>query len=148
MIMQRHPLFVYFSRLSIFAICVCFVFLFAALGVPKDFLSENLPYYVVMFYCFTALSYVALYLLPRRRGANFLHVFLICKVVKFVVYISVLLLSFLFGAETNAKFALTYFVLFVLFLVFDTVTTNRLAKDDAKRVAEEKKNQEKPNDNE
>ncbi len=146
--MQKHPLAAYFSKLSIFAICVCFVYLFAALALPKEFFSQNIPYYVIMFYALTALSYLALYFLPRKRKVNFVHIFLISKLLKFLIYIGVLALVYLFGVETQAKFAVSYFILFLLFLVFDTVTTNRLSRKEAEREKEEAKQQSKANDNE
>lgn len=146
--MQKNPLAAYFSKLSIFAICVCFVYLFAALALPKEFFSQNIPYYVIMFYALTALSYLALYFLPRKRKVNFVHIFLISKLLKFLIYIGVLALVYLFGVETQAKFAVSYFILFLLFLVFDTVTTNRLSRKEAEREKEEAKQQSKANDNE
>lgn len=146
--MQKKTLAAYFSKLSIFAICVCFVYLFAALALPKEFFSQNIPYYVIMFYALTALSYLALYFLPRKRKVNFVHIFLISKLLKFLIYIGVLALVYLFGVETQAKFAVSYFILFLLFLVFDTVTTNRLSRKEAEREKEEAKQQSKANDNE
>ena len=59
--MKSSHLLFYFSKLSIFAMCICFITLFARFFVPVEFLSENLPYYIVMFYLMTALCYVFLY---------------------------------------------------------------------------------------
>lgn len=138
--MQQNPILAYFSKLSIFSICVCFLFLFAALAIPKEFFSENIPYYVLMFYSLTALSYLALYFLPNKAKMNFVHVFLITKVMKFIVYLGVLAIVFLFNVETNAKFAITYFWLFIFFLVFDTITTNKLSRKEAEKE-QQKRNQ-------
>lgn len=137
--MQQNPILSYFSKISIFAICVCFLFLFAALILPKEFFSENIPYYVVMFYSLTALSYLSLYYLPSKTKMNFIHVFLITKVLKFLVYIGVLVIIFLFKIETNAKFAISYFLLFIFFLVFDTITTNKLSRKEAEKEIQNKK---------
>lgn len=101
-----------------------------------------------MFYALTALSYSALYLLPRKRKVNFVHIFLISKLLKFIIYICVLALVYLFGVETQAKFAVSYFVLFLLFLVFDTITTNKLSRREAEREKEERQQQTKTDDNE
>ncbi len=141
--MQQNPILAYFSKLSIFSICVCFLFLFAALILPKEFFSENIPYYVVMFYSLTALSYLSLYYLPSKTKMNFIHVFLITKVLKFLVYIGVLVIIFLFKIETNAKFAISYFLLFIFFLLFDTITTNKLSR---KEAAKEQQNRNQSNE--
>ncbi len=70
--MKQNSIAAYISKLSIFSICVCFVFLFSALAIPKEYLSENLPYYVIMFYAMTALSYLALRFLPEKCGISVL----------------------------------------------------------------------------
>jgi FlaA1/EpsC-like NDP-sugar epimerase len=128
---QSHLLF-YFSKLSIFAMCICFVTLFARFFVPVEFLSENLPYYIVMFYVFTAFSYVFLY---KNRKTNFVPTFMITKILKFIVYLFALVIVFLLDIETNVKFAVSYCVIFFLFLIFDTITINQLSK---RQVEEEK----------
>ncbi len=111
---------------------VCFVSLFARLFVPAEFLSENLPYYIVMYYVVTALCYVFLY---KNRKTNFVPTFMITKILKFLIYIFVLVLIFLLNLEANVKFAVSYCILFFLFLIFDTITINNLSR----RQAEEDK---------
>jgi FlaA1/EpsC-like NDP-sugar epimerase len=111
---------------------VCFVSLFARLFVPAEFLSENLPYYIVMYYVVTALCYVFLY---KNRKTNFVPTFMITKILKFLIYIFVLVLIMLLNIETNVKFAVSYCILFFLFLIFDTITINNLSR----RQAEEDK---------
>lgn len=128
---QSHLLF-YFSKLSIFAMCICFVTLFARFFVPVEFLSENLPYYIVMFYVFTAFSYVFLY---KNRKTNFVPTFMITKILKFIVYLFALVIVFLLDIETNVKFAVSYCLIFFLFLIFDTITINQLSR---RQVEEEK----------
>lgn len=128
---QSHLLF-YFSKLSIFAMCICFVTLFARFFVPVEFLSENLPYYIVMFYVFTAFSYVFLY---KNRKTNFVPIFMITKILKFIVYLFALVIVFLLDIETNVKFAVSYCIIFFLFLIFDTITINQLSR---RQVEEEK----------
>lgn len=128
---QSHLLF-YFSKLSIFAMCICFVTLFARFFVPVEFLSEDLPYYIVMFYVFTAFSYVFLY---KNRKTNFVPTFMITKILKFIVYLFALVIVFLLDIETNVKFAVSYCIIFFLFLIFDTITINQLSR---RQVEEEK----------
>ncbi len=119
--------------------CVCFILLFARFFVPVEFLSENLPYYIVMFYIMTALCYVFLY---KNRKTNFVPTFMITKILKFLVYIFVLVIVLLLDIETNVKFAVSYLIISFLFIVFDTITINQLSR---KQVEEEKqlKNQDK-----
>jgi FlaA1/EpsC-like NDP-sugar epimerase len=111
---------------------ICFVSLFARLFVPAEFLSEDLPYYIVMFYVVTAISFVVLY---KKRKTNFVPTFMLTKIIKFLTYIFVLILVFLLDIETNIKFAVSYCIIFFLFLVFDTITISQLSR---KEVEESK----------
>lgn len=139
--MKSSHLLFYFSKLSIFAMCVCFISLFARFFVPAEFLSSNLPYYIVMFYLVTALCYVFLY---RNRKTNFVPTFMITKILKFLVYLFVLVILFFMDIETNVKFAVSYCIIFFLFLIFDTITINQLSR----REAEESKLSKNTNNNE
>ncbi len=130
--MKSSYLLFYFSKLSIFAMIICFITLFARFFVPAEFLSENLPYYIVLFYVMTALCYVFLY---KNRKTNFVPTFMITKILKFLVYIFVLIILLLLEVETNVKFAVSYVVICFSFIVFDTITINQLSR----REAEEEK---------
>lgn len=130
--MKSSYLLFYFSKLSIFAMIICFITLFARFFVPTEFLSENLPYYIVLFYVMTALCYVFLY---KNRKTNFVPTFMITKILKFLVYIFVLIILLLLEVETNVKFAVSYVVICFSFIVFDTITINQLSR----REAEEEK---------
>ncbi len=130
--MKSSYLMFYFSKLSIFSMAICFVSLFARLFVPAEFLSEDLPYYIVMFYVVTAISFVVLY---KKRKTNFVPTFMLTKIIKFLTYIFVLILVFLLDIETNIKFAVSYCIIFFLFLIFDTITISQLSR---KEVEESK----------
>ena len=138
--MKSSHLLFYISKLSIFAMCVCFVSLFARFFVPVEFLSENLPYYIIMFYITTLLCYVFLY---KNRKTNFVPTFMITKILKFIVYIFVLIIVLLLDVETNVKFAVSYLVINFLFIAFDTITINQLS-----RIAVKEDKQLKNEDNE
>lgn len=127
--MKSSYLLFYFSKLSIFAMIICFITLFARFFVPAEFLSENLPYYIVLFYVMTALCYVFLY---KNRKTNFVPTFMITKILKFLVYIFVLIILLLLEVETNVKFAVSYVVICFSFIVFDTITINQLSRREAK----------------
>jgi MFS superfamily sulfate permease-like transporter len=85
-----------------------------------------------MFYVFTAFSYVFLY---KNRKTNFVPSFMITKILKFIVYLFALVIVFLLDIETNVKFAVSYCIIFFLFLIFDTITINQLSR---RQVEEEK----------
>ena len=139
--MKSSYLLFYISKLSIFAMCVCFISLFARFFVPTEFLSSNLPYYIVMFYLITMLCYVFLY---KNRKTNFVPTFMITKILKFLVYIFVMVIVLLLDIETNVKFAVSYLIISFLFIIFDTITINQLSR----KTVEESKQLKNKDENE
>lgn len=139
--MKSSYLLFYISKLSIFAMCVCFISLFARFFVPTEFLSSNLPYYIVMFYLTTMLCYVFLY---KNRKTNFVPTFMITKILKFLVYIFVMVIVLLLDIETNVKFAVSYLIISFLFIIFDTITINQLSR----KTVEESKQLKNKDENE
>lgn len=139
--MKSSYLLFYISKLSIFAMCVCFISLFARFFVPTEFLSSNLPYYIIMFYLTTMLCYVFLY---KNRKTNFVPTFMITKILKFLVYIFVMVIVLLLEVETNVKFAVSYLIISFLFIIFDTITINQLSR----KTVEESKQLKNKDENE
>lgn len=139
--MKSTYLLFYISKLSIFAMCVCFISLFARFFVPTEFLSSNLPYYIIMFYLTTMLCYVFLY---KNRKTNFVPTFMITKILKFLVYIFVMVIVLLLEVETNVKFAVSYLIISFLFIIFDTITINQLSR----KTVEESKQLKNKDENE
>lgn len=139
--MKSSYLLFYISKLSIFAMCVCFISLFARFFVPTEFLSSNLPYYIIMFYLTTMLCYVFLY---KNRKTNFVPIFMITKILKFLVYIFVMVIVLLLEVETNVKFAVSYLIISFLFIIFDTITINQLSR----KTVEESKQLKNKDENE
>jgi hypothetical protein len=68
---------------------------------------------------------------------------MITKILKFIVYIFVLIIVLLLNVETNVKFAVSYLVINFLFIAFDTITINQLS-----RIAVKEDKQLKNEDNE
>lgn len=139
--MKSSYLLFYISKLSIFAMCVCFISLFARFFVPTEFLSSNLPYYIIMFYLTTMLCYVFLY---KNRKTNFVPTFMITKILKFLVYIFVMVIVLLLEVETNVKFAVSYLIISFLFIIFDTITIYQLSR----KTVEESKQLKNKDENE
>ena len=125
--MKQHPITAYLTRLSVFSVVVCFMFFFFMLFANGK-LSPRIPYYVVMFWSLTAAGYCMVYYLPKRGTMNFVNAFMIAKFAKMIIYLAVLAIVYLLDIETNKTFVLSYFIIFVLYLIFDTITLNSLAK--------------------
>jgi hypothetical protein len=81
-----------------------------------------------MFWVLTAAGYCMVYFLPKRGTMNFVNAFMIAKFGKMIIYLAVLVAVCLLDVETGNTFIISYFIIFVLYLIFDTITLNSLAK--------------------
>ncbi|MBQ9254781.1 MAG: hypothetical protein IJ180_08430 [Bacteroidales bacterium] len=127
--MKRHPLASYLLKISSLAMVLSFVVLFLMLVVPKEFLSVNIPYYIMMFYIVTFASYVFLFYSEDKIKISFNQAFIITKGLKFLIYITVFAIVLLFHIEKNTKFAIAYLIIYFAYTVFDVITTQKLAKN-------------------
>ncbi|MBQ7985584.1 MAG: hypothetical protein IJ250_08140 [Bacteroidales bacterium] len=127
--MTKHPFVSYLNKLSIFSIGVCFIIMLLWLFVSGDYL-RHAPYYLVMYYIVTLGFWTFLYYAPKKGIIKFEQAYLISKTAKLIIYAIVFAVVLLVGIEKNVKFAIAYLLLYLVFLVFDTLTTIKLAKTD------------------
>lgn len=127
--MKKHPLSSYLLDVTGLSLLLCFATLFLMLVVPKEYLSLNIPYYIVMFFFVNLGSYVFLYYSPKKTKINFNQAFFLTRIVKFSVYAAVLVTVLLAHIEKNIKFAFAYVIIFLMFQIFDTIKLTKLAKE-------------------
>ncbi|MDD3667928.1 MAG: hypothetical protein PHY75_04135 [Bacteroidales bacterium] len=125
--MQRNPLTSYIIKLSIFSIAICFIG-FISLLFFKNYISLNLPYYILLFYLCTGLSYIYTYLSLKKKKMRFENVFMITKFGKLFIYIIVFLIIIFLKKENPIPLTITYLSLYVLYLIFDTITLRNFSQ--------------------
>lgn len=125
--MQRNPLTSYIIKLSIFSIAICFIG-FTSLMFFKNYISLNLPYYILLFYLCTGLSYIYTYLSLKKKKMRFENVFMITKFGKLFIYIIVFLILIFLKKENPIPLTITYLSLYVLYLIFDTITLKNFSQ--------------------
>lgn len=125
--MQRNPLTSYIIKLSIFSIAICFIG-FTSLMFFKNYISLNLPYYILLFYLCTGLSYIYTYLSLKKKKMRFENVFMITKFGKLFIYIIVFLILIFLKKENPIPLTITYLSLYVLYLIFDTITLRNFSQ--------------------
>ena len=125
--MQRNPLTSYIIKLSIFSIAICFIG-FTSLLFFKNYISLNLPYYILLFYLCTGLSYIYTYLSLKKKKMRFENVFMITKFGKLFIYIIVFLIIIFLKKENPIPLTITYLSLYVLYLIFDTITLRNFSQ--------------------
>lgn len=125
--MQRNPLTSYIIKLSIFSIAICFIG-FTSLLFFKNYISLNLPYYILLFYLCTGLSYIYTYFSLKKKKMRFENVFMITKFGKLFIYIIVFLILIFLKKENPIPLTITYLSLYVLYLIFDTITLKNFSQ--------------------
>ncbi len=125
--MQRNPLTSYIIKLSIFSIAICFIG-FTSLMFFKNYISLNLPYYILLFYLCTGLSYIYTYFSLKKKKMRFENVFMITKFGKLFIYIIVFLILIFLKKENPIPLTITYLSLYVLYLIFDTITLRNFSQ--------------------
>ncbi|MDO5759949.1 MAG: hypothetical protein Q4Q06_02865 [Bacteroidota bacterium] len=126
--MKKHPLISYLLKITYLSLILCFVVLFSLLVVPKEYISLNTPYYILMFFVVTYISYAFMYYAPKKFNLKFEQAFLITKFIKMLVYILVLVVVIFAHIEKNIKFAICYMVLYLIYQIFDTISMKKLVK--------------------
>lgn len=126
--MKKNPFVTYVTTLTFFSMAVCFLVMLCMMFVPRDFITRITPYYILMFYIITLAGYACVYFIPKNGTMRFENVFLMVKIIKFLIYLVVLVVVMLGGIEKNAKFAVAYLSLFIIYQVFDTITLTKLVK--------------------
>jgi hypothetical protein len=124
---QQNPLVSYIIKLTFFSIAVCFIGLFS-LFFLKDYISPNLPYYIVIFYLCTGIGYSLNYFLIRGKKMKFENIFMLTKFGKLFIYIIVFLIVLFLKKENIIPFTILYLILYTLYLIFDTITLKNLSK--------------------
>ena len=125
--MQRNPLTSYIIKLSIFSIAICFIGLTSLLFF-KNYISLNLPYYILLFYLCTGLSYIYTYFSLKKKKMRFENVFMITKFGKLFIYIIVFLILIFLKKENPIPLTITYLSLYFLYLIFDTITLRNFSQ--------------------
>lgn len=125
--MKQNPLVSYITKLSVLSIVVCFIGLFGIFFF-KDFIPIKLPYYIVIFYLCTLLGYVFIYFSIKKGKMKFENIFMITKFGKKLVYIIVFLIVLRLKKESLIPFTITYLILYVIYLIFDTLTLKNFTK--------------------
>lgn len=124
---EQHPLVAYGIKLTFFSIAVCLIGLFSM--VPfKDYISHNLPYYIVLFYLCTGIGYCLNYISIKNKTMKFENIFILTKFGKLFVYIIVFLIVLSSAVEKPIPFTIMYLILYALYLIFDTISLKNFSK--------------------
>lgn len=110
----------FFYKLTLFAVVVLALSLLLYATVLKSFYFQLFPFLFLLIFGVSALSYFRLIKVSGQNMLRFSSAYMQMTLVKFVVYISFLLVCLLTKSiEQVTSFVLTFFVLYLLFTIFE-----------------------------
>lgn|SRR5574344_822012 len=132
--MQQNALIKYFIKLTIFSIAVCFLGFIAIMILSPKYISFQMPYFIILFWVLTFANYAINYLSiqkgkEKHTGLKFEHVFLLTKFGKLFIYLIVFVILLLSNKAKILPNTITFLSLYVMYLVFDTITLNSVIKN-------------------
>ena len=127
--MNKHPFISYLTKITFFSIGICFAVMLLWLFLSADYI-RNAPYYISLCYLLSLCSWLFIYYAPKKSKLKFEQAFFITKTAKLIIYLSVFAVILIFHIEKNTKFAFAYIIIYILYLIFDSVTAVRIGKED------------------
>ncbi len=110
---------VFFRQLTRFTLVVVLVYTVIMLFLPSAYISDVFWAFIPFFYLVVLLSKYALNLLTRNKKSDFTSQFISITVIRFLVYVGVLLTYALLRPEDAIVFVITFFVIYFIYTMFE-----------------------------
>ena len=82
-----------------------------------------------MYYIVTLAFWTFLYYVPKRNILKFEQAYMISRTAKLIIYALIFAVVLLCGLEKNIKFAFAYLGLYLVYMIFDTITTMQTIRE-------------------
>ncbi len=106
--------------------------------IPAEYVTPTLPYLLVFFLAVTILVHYTLMQVSKKRTLQFSNYFMLVTFGKLIFFLTIILVYFLLNREDALPFAISFFILYILFTVFEVVQSLALAKAKPGKQEEEK----------
>ncbi len=106
-------------KLGIFSLLLAVVILILYFLLPRNFFTPALPVLFFFFLLMTLAGYLVLVRATRQKFIRFLNYYLLSVIIKLVIFIGVLVLYLMFNKKDAVPFGLWFFILYVLFTLFE-----------------------------
>ncbi|MFC2101559.1 hypothetical protein ACFLS7_01035 [Bacteroidota bacterium] len=129
---MKAPYINYLKNLLIFSLIVVTLYIILSYLLPVTYLSVALPYLFPFYIGTSLISYYFLLKSLHRRFSKFVNRFMAATAIKLLWYM-VIMVSYILIFRTDAvPFALNFFILYILYTVFETVSLVNYSKSYAK----------------
>jgi hypothetical protein len=96
--------------------------------IPAQYITPTLPYLYVFFFSVTILVHYTLLLVSKKRTLQFSNYFMLLTFGKLIFFLSIILVYFLLNRDDVLPFAIAFFILYILFTVFEVMQSLALSK--------------------
>jgi hypothetical protein len=90
--------------------------------LPSRFTTPALPYLIVLFYVVSAIVHFALLKISALNPRKFVGYFMLATFLKLMNYLIVIVVYVFYVKEGILTFILTFFILYIIYTVFEVVT--------------------------
>lgn len=118
----------FMKRLFVFATIIGLLSFLSTLALPSEFVSLAMPYLLLFFFAITAGSHYLVLNAIKQRASRFINFFMISIFVKLVFYSILIVLYALVNKEDVIPFAITFFLYYLCFTVFELIEILKATK--------------------
>ncbi|MGA3012668.1 MAG: hypothetical protein ABSD71_01405 [Bacteroidales bacterium] len=112
---------IFLRRILIFSIILGLLAKGITFLIPSHYITPTLPWLFLFFIAVTLIGYYFILRSAKSKFIRFINSYLLVTVVKLFVFIGVIFLYLLNNKEDAAAFALSFFVLYLCFMIFEVV---------------------------
>jgi hypothetical protein len=125
----------YLRKIFYFASAIGFMAVILSLILPASYITPALPFLIIVFLLTSVGSFYFLLKSSDKRFIKFVNVFLLTILIKLLLYISIMITYALLNRADAVPFLLSFFILYLLFTVFETLFVIRFSQNSKKDSA-------------
>ncbi len=136
---MKFNLHIFLRKLLIFTIIIGVAGFGIVQFIPAEYVTPTLPFLLAFFFSVTILVHYTLMQVSKKRTLQFSNYFMLVTFGKLIFFLTIILVYFLLNRKDVLPFAISFFILYILFTVFEVVQSLALAKVKPAKQEEEKK---------
>lgn len=125
---MKNPYITYLKNLLIFSLIVVTVYIALSYLLPVTYFSVALPFLFPFYIATSLISYHFLLKSLHRRFSKFVNSFMGATAIKLLWYMIIMVTYILIFRADAVPFALNFFILYICYTVFETVSLVRYSK--------------------
>ncbi|MBC8315471.1 MAG: hypothetical protein ISR57_03740 [Bacteroidales bacterium] len=125
---MKTPYIAFLKNLLIFSLVIVVICIGLSYLLPESYFSPVLPFLFPFYIATTLISYHFMLKSLHRRFSKFVNRFMAATAIKLLWYLMVMVLYILFFTFDAIPFAINFFIFYLCYTVFETVSLVRYSK--------------------